>query len=860
MDRTKIIDWLSPINFFERQDDIFRAREPGTGDWLLEDSHFKQWEASSGEILWCRGMPGAGKTVLSSVVVNYLESGSRSGNTAVACIYLNHKETQIQTPSNLLAGLWRQLVFGKPMPAESMVQKLHQRHSEKRTRPSLAEIHDVLCLVVGEWSKVYIVVDALDEYPEDQRRILLKHLTALDSTVSLMLTSRPHIDLDAVLHLGFGELEIRGSDADIRKYVDQRIQNSERLSLHARTWPGLQEEIISKIVRTVDGMFLLAKLHIESLTMQLNIKLVQGALEKLPRDLDAAYKDTMERINQQNAGEKELALATLTWVANAKRVLTVAELQEALAIEPGSTRLDPDNRPEISIVLAVCAGLVIVDDRSSVVRLVHFTTQLYLDGLFPDAHTYITRLLLTYLAFHEVKASAMPTLSRQHGKGLRRFTTYRHGSRHKLLEYCGHCLLHAAGQPEVPLRDMIIKFLERAFEWHSVWRGLRVPVPWSFYAWPSHASPLWVAASANLLGIAKYLLDTGAGPGTQYAEGVSALGVASYHGHADMVRLLIEKGASVNWGRNPLAMASEHGHTQIVRFLLDKGAEVNIADEYPGSALQAACRRGKLETIRLLLAEGANINASDSDTGSALYVACAAGELETTRFLFDQGADIHAAGGYYGSTLQAACAAGTLEIVCFLLNEGAAINTAGGYHGSALQAATEKGHTEIVQLLLRKGADVNAVGGHHGNALQAGSARGRIDIVRLLLEKGADVNAAGGYYGNALQAADRNGSTDIVQLLLESGAQEQNVEEEEEGECECPYATVYDVPDRYDARVRMGLRSEEGYGYEHLPASSNPRDWTFESTGCRLYNLGLKNLAPAASDEGGTSEAAGSTA
>jgi hypothetical protein len=134
------------------------------------------------------------------------------------------------------------------MPADSMVQKLHQRHSEKRTRPSLAEIHDVLCSVVREWSKVYIVVDALDEYPEDQRRILLKHLTALDSTVSLMLTSRPHIDLGAALSLGFGELEIRGSDADIRKYVDQRILNSERLSLHVRTWPGLQEKIILKIV------------------------------------------------------------------------------------------------------------------------------------------------------------------------------------------------------------------------------------------------------------------------------------------------------------------------------------------------------------------------------------------------------------------------------------------------------------------------------------------------------------------------------------------------------------------------------------------------------------------------------------
>ncbi|KAJ7346065.1 hypothetical protein DFH08DRAFT_1007902 [Mycena albidolilacea] len=53
----------------------------------------------------------------------------------------------------------------------------------------------------------------------------------------------------------------------------------------------------------------------------------------------------------------------------------------------------------------------------------------------------------------------------------------------------------------------------------------------------------------------------------------------------------------------------------------------------------------------------------------------------------------------------------------------------------------------------------------------------------------------------------------------------------------CPYATVYEVSARYDPYA--------GYGYEHLPRSSNPRGWTFENTGgCRLYALGLKTLAP----------------
>ncbi|KAJ7828049.1 hypothetical protein B0H14DRAFT_1223022 [Mycena olivaceomarginata] len=64
VERTQIINWLSPINFFLRQADIAQARQHGTGGWLLTDPHFQEWESSSGGTLWCRGIPGAGKTVL----------------------------------------------------------------------------------------------------------------------------------------------------------------------------------------------------------------------------------------------------------------------------------------------------------------------------------------------------------------------------------------------------------------------------------------------------------------------------------------------------------------------------------------------------------------------------------------------------------------------------------------------------------------------------------------------------------------------------------------------------------------------------------------------------------------------------
>jgi hypothetical protein len=54
--RTQIVDWFSPINFFLQQADILRAREAGTGGWLLMEPRFEEWEFGSGRTLWCHGI------------------------------------------------------------------------------------------------------------------------------------------------------------------------------------------------------------------------------------------------------------------------------------------------------------------------------------------------------------------------------------------------------------------------------------------------------------------------------------------------------------------------------------------------------------------------------------------------------------------------------------------------------------------------------------------------------------------------------------------------------------------------------------------------------------------------------------
>ena len=55
------------------------------------------------------------------------------------------------------------------------------------------------------------------------------------------------------------------------------------------------------------------------------------------------------------------------------------ELQHALAVETGTSELDEENLLEIGDLISVCAGLVIADEESNIIRLVHYTTQEYLE-------------------------------------------------------------------------------------------------------------------------------------------------------------------------------------------------------------------------------------------------------------------------------------------------------------------------------------------------------------------------------------------------------------------------------------------------------------------------------------------------
>jgi Ankyrin repeats (3 copies) len=110
-------------------------------------------------------------------------------------------------------------------------------------------------------------------------------------------------------------------------------------------------------------------------------------------------------------------------------------------------------------------------------------------------------------------------------------------------------------------------------------------------------SPLEWAARRGQCAAAELLLDSGA------RRLSDALTDAAVEGHADMIALLLDRGADVHyWEDTAVGLAAEHGHLDSVRLLLDRGADVHADNEY---AVTMARRNAHAAVVALLLERGA---------------------------------------------------------------------------------------------------------------------------------------------------------------------------------------------------------------------------------------------------------------
>jgi hypothetical protein len=127
-DRQRILDWLTPIDY-DPQHTYISKRQPGTGQWLLNSAECQDWLKADNQTLFCPGIPGAGKTFITSIVIDYLQTNYKS--SGVAYLYCNIGQQGQQAPETLLGSILKQLVWDRSLcPKRSRVYMSSTRASD----------------------------------------------------------------------------------------------------------------------------------------------------------------------------------------------------------------------------------------------------------------------------------------------------------------------------------------------------------------------------------------------------------------------------------------------------------------------------------------------------------------------------------------------------------------------------------------------------------------------------------------------------------------------------------------------------------------------------------------------------------
>ena len=368
----------------------------------------------------------------------------------------------------------------------------------------------------------------------------------------------------------------------------------------------------------------------------------------------------------------------------AVRPLSVAELAELLAFDfdvgkDGIPRLNSDWRwdDHEQAVLSICSSLITVvpGDESPVVQFSHFSVKEFLmsDRLAMSAGD-ISQYHISLSNAHMMLARAcLGALLRDPDITKDADPLARYAAEHWVAHVQVDGVASRVHDGMEQLFDPDKLYFEAWVRLHNAdpyrhRRGTRSQEP--------GAKPLYYAALCGFHEIVEHLIlkypqytsSRGGGFGT-------ALHSASYAGHLQVVRSLLQHGVDVDVRGHEnctsLRFASRLGHGDVVQCLIDHGADVNSQEDDQSTPLNWAAHGGCIDAVRTLLKHHADVNSQDNDGDTPLHYAVFGGAVK---------------GGH-------------LRVVQLLLEHGADVDAENKDGKTPLQLALEKERGEIAQLL-----------------------------------------------------------------------------------------------------------------------------------------------------------------
>ena len=380
----RIDRWLSAPDASSDFDRARRQRHGDSGHWFLESESFKTWKKQRNSFLWLHRIPGYGKTVFSSTVIEELK---RHEAPVVLYFYFRFDDIHKQTLEYAVRALLQQ--FRARLSGNwKRLDLLFSSCAEGRQQPTIESLCTVLREKFQQTEEVWIVLDALDECDEKEgppNQALLSWIESLvqaeESNVHMLVTSRPEHYIDSKIREFANDqyiIQLQSDlvNDDIRACVRDRVKEGTGFK-RWRQRPEVQDDIESKLTEKAKGMSELSGFNVQMykqliwlrfrwVTCQLDAlekcldpTQLQRSLSSLPPTLDETYARILRQIPPEH---KRNAIRILQLLAFSKRPLRIEEVVDAIAIDPeGSPHFDPKNRmPDKGEISCYCSSLVTI--------------------------------------------------------------------------------------------------------------------------------------------------------------------------------------------------------------------------------------------------------------------------------------------------------------------------------------------------------------------------------------------------------------------------------------------------------------------------------------------------------------------
>lgn len=391
--------WLQP---WDSSSDLRKLREvqtTNTCSWLLGKEEYNNWvRETESSILWIYGIPGSGKSVLASYIIERLRSPTGESTVPLIYFFCSGRDRNRRVTAHIL----RSFIFQLQTQHPNLANLVEQAYKDSMTKGAdrFEELWTLFESMVREQT-VVCVIDGLDECQErdedgnlersafTHRLLQLAKEQSSEVYFKMLLTSRNEPDIRTAFHAAsklIQTISIFPSDVskDIQTYISSRIDASNELA-------DLSVDLKSTIVETLEqnacGMFIWARLMIQELETRDSDEAVEEALKSLPQGLSELYDRILDSIAQnfeRNKGTRDLGCFVLCWAIYSSRPLTLTELSEARCIVPGQSSPSLKKKPRSLVsfrrlVEATCSPLVEVHD-DGLVQLAHHSTKEYLSS------------------------------------------------------------------------------------------------------------------------------------------------------------------------------------------------------------------------------------------------------------------------------------------------------------------------------------------------------------------------------------------------------------------------------------------------------------------------------------------------